>query len=104
VAQLRRTRRDGGPEIFVPDQPGTLCNHSFDGELRDHVPCERQFDRSFPARYCMLMVKRATSAAFAGLNDGVGTSLGRGRIPMLMMGRRRLMPKREYVFGQRRRN
>ena len=44
--------------------------------------------RSSP-RYRMLIAKRATSAAFAGLDGGVGTGLSRGR--------RRLMPKREHV-------
>jgi len=37
----------------------------------------------------MLMAKRAASAAFAGLDGGVGTGLSRGG--------RRLMPKREHV-------
>jgi len=44
--------------------------------------------RSSP-RYRMLMAKRAASAAFAGLDGGVGTGLSRGG--------RRLMPKREHV-------
>ena len=59
--------------------------------------CERQFSRSFLATVLHADAKRATSVAFAGLDGSVGAGLGRGRIPLLMMGRRRLMPKREHV-------
>ena len=79
------------PHDQIADQiaDGRAAERSFDRELRDHVLCERQFGRSFLARHRMLIAKRATSAAFAGLDGGVGTGLSRGR--------RRLMPKREHV-------
>jgi hypothetical protein len=87
------------PHDQITDQfaNGHAVERSFNSELHDHVMCEWQFCRSFLATILHANREVCHVCGFRWLRWKHGTGLSRGRIPLLRMGRRRLIPKREHV-------